>query len=146
LHDIKILWQAIEIPFSKNTNFKKEESMFKTLFITGALCLFFFGCADKAPQREKTATGSAAEIVKVEKEQAPKEEIDPCEVLINDAVQKSRETMKTVKESCQDLNIEVNPMWDINYDGTVHIRVYDAAGNKIRDELQQPSVLQQSTK
>ena len=114
--------------------------MFKTLFILGALCLFFFGCAVMAPQNQKTASGSAAEIVK-----AQKAEIDFCEVLISDAVQKSRENMKTVKESCQDLSIEVNPMWDINYDGTVHIRVYDPAGNKIRDELQKPSVPQQST-
>ena len=114
--------------------------MFRTLFITGALCLFFIGCADKAPQQEKTASGSAAETVNVEKEQVEKEEIDPCSVLINEAVLQSRETMKTVKESCQDLSIEINPMWDINYDGTVHIRVYDAAGEKIRDELQKPSV------
>jgi hypothetical protein len=107
--------------------------MFRTLFIVGVLCLFFFGCTAMAPQQEKTVAGGSAEIVKVEKK-----EKSPCEALIDEAVLKSRETMRTVKESCQDLSIEVNPMWDINYDGTVHIRVYDAEGKKIRDELQKP--------
>lgn len=117
--------------------------MVRTLLIAGILSLFFFGCADKVPHEESTAADSAVETVEVEKEILPKEESDPCEVLINEAAQKSRETMKTVKESCQDQNIEINPMWDINYDGTVHIRIYDAAGNKIRDELQKPSVPQE---
>jgi len=123
--------------------------MFRTLFITGILCLFFFGCAAKPPQEESTAPGSEPEIVDVEKEQveqeeavteeAPKEEKDPCEILINELAQKSRNTMRTVEDSCQDLSIEVNPMWSMDYDGTVHIRVYDAAGNTVRDELQKPS-------
>ncbi|KPK37014.1 MAG: hypothetical protein AMK70_00295 [Nitrospira bacterium SG8_35_1] len=124
--------------------------MFRTLFIAGVLFLFFFGCAVKAPQQEKTASGTVSEIVKVEKEEIEKEEVekeekDPCEVLIDEVVLKSRKTMKTVKESCQDLRIEVNPMWNINYDGTVHIRVYDAEGKKIRDELQKPSGPQEGT-
>ena len=114
--------------------------MSRTFFIAGILCLFFFGCAVKAPQQEKSASGSVAEIVKVEKG-----EKDPCEVLIDEVVLQSRKTMKTVKESCQGLRIEVNPMWSMDYDGTVHIRVYDAAGKKIRDELLKPSGPQEGT-
>ena len=52
----------------------------------------------RRPKSKKTASGSAAGIVKVNKA-----EIDSFEVLISDAVQKSRENMKMVKESCQDL-------------------------------------------
>ena len=104
--------------------------MFRTMFIAAFLCLFFFGCAVKAPQQEKAESGRVEEDVKVEKE-----EKDPCEILIHEAVLKSRKTMKTVKESCNGLRIEVNPMWSMNFDGTVHIRVYDMAGKKIRDEF-----------
>jgi hypothetical protein len=104
--------------------------MFRALFIAALLCLFFLGCAVKAPQQEKVESGSVAVSVKVEKE-----EKDPCEILIDEVVLKSRNTMKTVKESCNGLRIEVNPMWSMNYDGTVHIRVYDTAGKKIRDEF-----------
>jgi hypothetical protein len=111
--------------------------MFRTLFFAALLCLFFFGCAGKAPQQEKAEFGSVGEIVKVENE-----EKDPCEVLIDEVVLKSRKTMKTVRESCQGLRIEVNPMWTMNYDGTIHIRVYDATGKKIRDEFRKVSNLQ----
>ena len=64
-----------------------------------------------------------------------KEEKYPCVILIDEAVLKSRNTMMTVKESCNGLRIEVNPMWSRNFDGSVHIRVYDTAGKKIRDEF-----------
>ena len=104
--------------------------MFRTMFIAAFLCLFFFGCAVKAPQQEKAESDRVEEEVKVEKE-----EKDSCEILIHEAVLKSRKTMKTVKESCNGLRIEVNPMWSMNFDGTVHIRVYDTAGKKIRDEF-----------
>ena len=104
--------------------------MFRTMFIAALLCLFFFGCAVKAPQQEKAESGRVEEDVKVKKE-----EKDPCEILIDEAVLKSRKTMFTVKESCNGLRIEVNPMWSRNFDGTFHIRVYDTAGKKIRDEF-----------
>ena len=105
--------------------------MFRTMFIVALLCLFFFGCAVKAPQQEKVESGGVEEDVKVEKK-----EKDPCKIVIDEVVLKSRKTMKTVEESCNDLRIEVNPMWSMNYDGTVHIRIYDTEGNKIRDEFQ----------
>ena len=104
--------------------------MFRTMFIAALLCLFFFGCAVKAPQQEKAESGRVEEDVKVEKE-----EKDPCEILIDEAVLKSRKTMKTVKESCNGLRIEVNPMRKKNFVGTFYIRVYDTAGKKIRVEF-----------
>lgn len=55
--------------------------------------------------------------------------------MINEAVVKSRKTMKTVRESCNGMLIEVNPMWSMKFDGTIHIRVYDATGTKVMDEL-----------
>jgi hypothetical protein len=104
--------------------------MFRAFFIAALLCLFFFGCAVKSPDQEKVESGSVAESVKVEKE-----EKGPCEILIDEVALESRKTMKTVKEFCNGLFIEVNPMWSMDYDGTVHIRVYEAEGKKIRDEF-----------
>ena len=104
--------------------------MFRTMFIAAFLCLFFFGCAVKAPQQEKAESDRVEEDVKVEKE-----EKDPCEILINEAVLKSRKTMKAVEEYCNGLRIEVVPMRDTNFFGTFYIRVYDAAGKKIRVEF-----------
>jgi len=104
--------------------------MFRTMFIAAFLCLFFFGCAVKAPQQEKAESDRVEEDVKVEKE-----EKDPCEILINEAVLKSRKTMKAVEEYCNGLRIEVVPMRDINFIGTFYIRVYDTTGKKIRVEF-----------
>ena len=105
--------------------------MFRTIFIAAFLCLFFFGCAVKALQQEKAESDRVEEEVKVEKE-----EKDPCEILINEAVLKSRKTMKAVKEYCNGLRIEVVPMMrGINFIGTFYIRVYDTAGKKIRVEF-----------
>ena len=104
--------------------------MFRTMFIAAFLCLFFFGCAVKAPQQEKAESDRVEEDVKVEKE-----EKDPCENLINEAVLKSRKTMKAVEEYCNGLRIEVVPMRETNFIGTFYIRVYDTAGKKIRVEF-----------
>ena len=104
--------------------------MFRTMYIAAFICLFFFGCAVKAPQQEKAESDRVEEDVKVEKE-----EKDPCEILINEAVLKSRKTMKAVEEYCNGLRIEVVPMRDKNFIGTFYIRVYDTAGKKIRVEF-----------
>lgn len=108
--------------------------MIKNYYLFGALCVvmcaFFFGCAVKTPQAKKVSVGSVAETKKTGKEKH-----DPCKIVLDEAVKKSRKTMLTVRESCQGMQIEVNPMWDFDYDGSVHIRVYDAEGNMIRDEL-----------
>jgi hypothetical protein len=126
--------KAFVLLIEKTPPTEKGEGMFRTLVVAALVCLFFCGCAGKAPQQEKTEAGSAVESVKVEKQ-----EKDPCEVLIDEVVLKSRKTMTTVRESCQGLRIEVNPMWSMDYDGTIHIRVYDAAGKEIRDEFRKPA-------
>lgn len=104
--------------------------MFGRLFLMGillfGLCLSG-GCAAKVDQEEKVDTGMSMEVKETEKDQ--------CESIIDQAVQESRDTMKTVKTSCENLYIEVNPMWSMDYSGNVHIRVYDAKGEKIRDEF-----------
>ncbi len=104
--------------------------MFRTLFTAALLSFFFFGCAVKEPLQEKAKPGSSEVIVKDKIS-----EKNPCETLIDEAVLQSRKTMKTVKESCQGLLIEANPMWDINYDGTIRIRVYDSESKQVRDEF-----------
>jgi len=103
--------------------------MFGKLFLTGillaGLCLSA-GCAAKVEQEEKADTGMSTEVKKPEKDQ--------CESIIDQAVQEARDTMRTVKTSCKDLYIEVNPMWSMDYSGAVHIRSYDANGETVRDE------------
>jgi hypothetical protein len=121
--------------------------MFRTMFIAAFLCLFFFGCAVKAPQQEKAESGRVEEDVKVKAEsgrveedvKVKKEEKDPCEILIDEAVLKSRKTMKTVEEYCNGLRIEVVPMRNKNFIGTFYVRVYDTAGKKIRVEFRKPA-------
>lgn len=101
------------------------------LFVGCCLCLH--GCG--AVQMEKTdEVVKSAEAQKAGQASAK----DPCEAKLAELVQKSRQTMKTVKDSCGATKMEVNPMWTMDYDGTVHIRVYDAAGRTIRDELRKP--------
>ena len=108
--------------------------MFRTMFIAAFLCLFFFGCAVKAPQQEKAESDRVEEEVKVEKE-----EKNSCEIVIHEAVLKSRQTMKAVEEYCNGLRIEVVPMRNKNFMGTFFVRVYDTAGKKIRVEFRKPA-------
>ena len=107
-----------------------EEFVFRKIYTLLFILIFLAGCATNISQREIKTPEGEVETVNVE---VPSK--DPCESLIYDAAKKSRETMKTVRKDCQDFLIEVNPMWDIDYDGTVHVRVYDADGKKIKDQL-----------
>jgi len=66
------------------------------------------------------------------------EEKNPCDAILQQLVDDSRNSMKTVDGSCQDQKIEVNPMWAIDYDGSVRIRIYDAAGNLISESVEKP--------
>lgn len=105
--------------------------MFRTLFTVWILCFFFFGCAVTTSQQEKAEAGNYT--------QNKKAKGNSCEGLINEAVHKSSKTMKTVRESCSGMRIEVNPMWSMDYDGTIHVRVHDTTGAKIMDEFRKPS-------
>lgn len=102
--------------------------MIRKLFIVGLLSLLCFGCAATEPQQKPI---SEAEAAALEKEAAKA----ACDALIDELVAKSRNTMKTAKDTCEGKRYEVNPMWAIDYDGTVRIRVYDGQGNKLGDEL-----------
>ncbi len=99
--------------------------------------LFFTGCAaTTAPETTAPAPEPAAAPAAVETP-APAP-VDPCEAALTAAIAKARETMKTAKDTCDGKQIEANPMWSMDYDGTVHLRVRDAAGTMLRDELLKP--------
>ncbi len=99
------------------------------------VCLVLWSCASKAPQQEKVAKEVEPAVPSPTIE---KLEVDPCEAQISVAIKESRASNRTVKKSCDGMAVEVNPMWDLDYKGTVHIRVYDAAGKQIRDEISNP--------
>ena len=103
--------------------------MFKTVIIAALPWLLVLSCAGKDSQQETTQPKGAEPLA------ATQETKDPCEDIIGKVALQARKEMKTVKESCQDLRIEANPMWNLNYDGTVRIRVYDASGKQVKDEF-----------
>lgn len=73
-------------------------------------------------QMEKMEEPGAA----VEPEQAPAE--DPCKAVVAELANQARATMKTANGSCEGRRIEVNPLWSVDYDGAVRVRIYDSAG------------------
>ena len=106
--------------------------MIRKLFYVGLLSLLCFGCVPMEAQQEAV---SGTEAAAIEKEAAK----SSCDAVLDELVAKSRNTMKTAKGTCEGKRYEVNPMWAIDYDGTVRIRVYDADGNKVGDELRKPA-------
>ncbi|MBI5558749.1 MAG: hypothetical protein HY885_14040 [Deltaproteobacteria bacterium] len=109
--------------------------MLARLIVTGFLCLFVAGCATTEKPAPTTETQASAP----EKEKSAPEVKDPCQVMLDELVKKSVTTSKTVTGTCQGNQIEVTPMWGLDYDGSVHVRVYDASGRKIKDEFKKPA-------
>ncbi len=92
-----------------------------------------------APAQVKTAPAPAPAAVPepAAREPAvepPAEEVSGLEMVIRQAVKQARATMKTVRITHGDVLVEVNPMWDFNYQGRVHVWIYSAAGGLIREE------------
>lgn len=95
-----------------------------------------------APDQVKTAPAPAPAPAPVPAPAAAREPVvEPTveavtglELAIRQATDQARATMKTVKIAHGDVRVEVNPMWDFDYQGRVHVRVYSAAGGLIRDE------------
>ena len=56
------------------------------------------------------------------------------ELLIDKTASQAKEAGRTRKATLKDVVVEATPMWSLNYQGEVHIRVYDTAGNVILDE------------
>lgn len=84
------------------------------------------------PQVENMQKSEAA----IEPPQALPE--DPCASMVAELAGKARTTMKTASGTCQDQRIEANPMWSVHYDGTVRVRIYDAAGKLQSSETTTP--------
>jgi len=100
----------------------------------GVLLAFFLvaGCAATSPSSDDTAGGA-----KVAGQEEMKQD-GPCSATLAELAKKAKESMRTTKGVCEGNKVEATPMWSMNYDGTVHVRVKDAAGKIIRDEIMKP--------
>ncbi|MCF6291196.1 MAG: hypothetical protein L3J03_09425 [Desulfobacterales bacterium] len=92
-----------------------------------------------APAQVKTAPAPAPAVVAAPAVREPvvepeSREVSGLELTIRQAIDQARATMKTVRISHGDLLVEVNPMWDFNYQGRVHVWIYSADGGLIREE------------
>ena len=104
-----------------------------------ALVLILTGCAATGPQQEEAAAPAVQEEVRQETVVHHKGgHSQPCERGVSEVVQKARETMHSVKKDCHGVKIHAFPMWDMNYDGTVHVIVSDKDGKVILDEYRKP--------
>ena len=56
------------------------------------------------------------------------------ELLIDQVATQARDTMRSRTAILKDLVVEATPMWSLNYQGEVHVRVTDASGNVMLDE------------
>ena len=56
------------------------------------------------------------------------------EVLIDQVVADAKNAKRSRKAKLNDIVIEATPMWSLNYQGEIHLRVYDATGNLLLDE------------
>ncbi|MDH4320364.1 MAG: hypothetical protein OEV73_02580 [Desulfobulbaceae bacterium] len=56
------------------------------------------------------------------------------EQLIDTLAGEAKQSMRSCTATLKDVVVEATPMWSLNYQGEVHVRVYDAAGNLILDE------------
>lgn len=110
--------------------------MYNRITVFGAamlLGLLLSGCAaTNQASQEQAAPAKQAQPA------APAMAADPCAGTIAAAVQQARTGMKTVKETCGDLRIRANPMWDMDYAGNVHLIIHDAAGKLVLDEFRKP--------
>lgn len=105
--------------------------MLKRILFPGILlscCVMLSACATTNQQHKEAAP--IEETVAVEEKSA-----NTCDAVLDEAVQESKTTMKSTNRSCEGMTIEVTPMWSLDYKGAVHIRVFDANGGKLRDEI-----------
>jgi len=56
------------------------------------------------------------------------------EKLVDQVAAEAKQTMRSCSATLNDVVVEATPMWSLNYQGEVHVRVYDADGKLILDE------------
>lgn len=56
------------------------------------------------------------------------------DLLIDQLTAQAQESRRSRQAKFKDVIVEVTPMWSLNYQGEVHIRVHDNSGKVIRDE------------
>lgn len=98
-----------------------------TLLLTGT------GCSGV---QQPTPTESKAQSNEVTTSAEPSQKSGEGELdqLINRIAEQARQTMRSHKTKLKDTVVEATPMWSLNYQGEVHIRVYDASGKMVLDE------------
>ncbi len=100
------------------------------------LALFFMaGCATIEIVKEGPAETATEKPVEKPRELSP---LDSCADTLTSLVEEARKTMRSTETLCSGLRFEATPMWDMNYDGTVHVRVYDTEGKSVLDEMRKP--------
>lgn len=115
--------------------------MSRKLIVLGLLsvgCLFSAGCVttgQEAPPAEPAPAAVQQTAPEVKEEVKP---VDPCAAVIGDAIAKARAANHTVRVQCGDKKIETNPMWALDYDGSVKLRLFDVQGNLLGEEIRKP--------
>ncbi len=86
--------------------------------------------ATNTADQQAQETAAVAETVVAETKA-----VSTCDTLLDEAVAESRKTMKSASRACEGNTIEVTPVWSLDYKGAVHVRVFDANGAELRDEI-----------
>ena len=105
--------------------------IFPTLLF--AILLTSAGCSG-VQQPAPTDNNSQGETTTLTTNNTQKSGEGELEQLIDQVAAQARQTMRTHKTKLNDVVIEATPMWSPNYQGEVHIRVYDASGKLVLDE------------
>ena len=103
--------------------FKMLLPLLLTILLTSAGC---GGSQQPSPSTSATDTP--------QQENSQSKNKGQLEQLIDQVVAEAKESMRTRKATLNDVVIEATPMWSLNYQGEIHLRVYDAAGHLILDE------------
>ena len=105
-----------------------------------SLFLAVGGCATTtttsvSPKVQEKAVEKPAVVKKeeVKKQESVKE--SGIDQVIEKVVNEARSSMRSRTSKYKDQLIEANPVWDFPYKGEVHLRIYDASGALVREEI-----------
>jgi len=109
-----------------------------SIICTLTLALAMGGCAATQPAPQQTTPATTGSTDNGTTGAAQKQPQNSLAKAMAETAAKARTTMRSQTVKYQETTIEATPMWSMNYQGEVHIRIYDAAGNLIRDEISKP--------
>ena len=85
-------------------------------------------------QQPTPTNNSQDEATTAQSNNAEKSGKGQLELLVDKVVSQAQQAMRSRTVKLKDIVVEATPMWSLNYQGEVHVRVYDASGNLILDE------------